>query len=167
MRVRYSLSAVASKRRLTKKCGTVVQLWVVRSAMMRPRDDGTSMLRDFLSGGAAGAVAEACTSEARISPPGPEPCTFTISTPSSLARRRALGEIFALDVEVGDETGAATVAAGVVSVFACKPALAAGALAALSTGTCSPGATIHAIVCPTGMSAPSCALIPARMPSAG
>ena len=30
------LSAAASTSRVTKKCGTVVQLWVVRSAMIRP-----------------------------------------------------------------------------------------------------------------------------------
>ena len=35
--------------RVTKKCGTVVQLCVVRSAMMRPSELGTSMLPDFFS----------------------------------------------------------------------------------------------------------------------
>src|SRR5215204_7133444 len=37
-RSRVALSAVASTSRVTKKCGTVVQLWVVRSAMMRPME---------------------------------------------------------------------------------------------------------------------------------
>ncbi len=37
----------------------------------------------------------------------------------------------------------------------------------VSAGIASPGATIHAMVCPTGMSEPSAALMPARMPSAG
>ena len=40
-------------------------------------------------------VSAASTSEARISPPGPEPRIVAMSTPSSLASRRALGEILA------------------------------------------------------------------------
>ena len=46
-RSRYWLSALASTSRVTKKCGTVVQLCVVRSAMMRPREVGTSTLAAF------------------------------------------------------------------------------------------------------------------------
>ena len=46
-------------------------------------------------------------------------------------------------------------------------ALAAGATDSASAGATSPGATIHAMVRPTGTSAPSVALIPARIPSAG
>src|SRR4029077_5418662 len=37
----------------------------------------------------------------------------------------------------------------------------------LSDGIASPGRTIHAIVWPTGTTAPSCTLIPTRTPSAG
>src|ERR1700686_176027 len=104
MRSRYSLSAVASISRLTKKCGTVVQLCVVRSAMIRPTELGTSMLPDFFfPSDAADADPAAWTSEARISPPEPEPCTVARSTPNSLARRRALGEIFALVGAAGAE----------------------------------------------------------------
>src|SRR5260370_40054119 len=40
---RAALSAPASTSRVTKKCGTDVQLWVVRSAMRRPIELGTSI----------------------------------------------------------------------------------------------------------------------------
>src|ERR1700730_17920706 len=40
---RAALSAPASTSRVTKKCGTDVQLWVVRSAMRRPIEPGTSI----------------------------------------------------------------------------------------------------------------------------
>src|ERR1700744_5913669 len=85
--------------RLTKKCGTEVQLCVVRSAMMRPSDVATSIFSDFceVALDLDGELAAASMSEARISPPVPEPVTPEISTPSSLARRRALGEILAAD----------------------------------------------------------------------
>src|SRR5258708_36371845 len=45
---RAALSAPASTSRVTKKCGTDVQLWVVRSAMRRPIELGTSIC-DFVS----------------------------------------------------------------------------------------------------------------------
>src|SRR5258708_33847244 len=52
-------------------------------------------------------LAAACTSEARISPPGPEPRKAAISTPNSFARRRAFGEILAALAAGGwDATGA-------------------------------------------------------------
>src|SRR5579872_6436000 len=127
-RSRYSFSALASISRLKKKWGTVVQLCVVRSAMMRPIELWTSMFLDLAADVAAvGADAAACTSEARISPSAPEPRTLAKSTPNSLARRRALGEILAL--AGGAE---AVVLAGVAGreddpVCACAPALAAGA----------------------------------------
>src|ERR1700680_5242242 len=40
---RAALSAPASTSRVTKKCGTDVQLWVVRSAIRRPIEPGTSI----------------------------------------------------------------------------------------------------------------------------
>src|SRR5580700_1072119 len=130
---------------------------------------GTSKPEASFSGDArleAGAAAAACTSEARISPPGPDPRSLETSTPNSFARRRALGEIFAF-VAAATAGGAATIApAG--SLLLCEPARAPGAEAAGSVaGGLSPGATIQAMVCPTGMSAPANAVIPARIPSAG
>ena len=113
---------------------------------------------------AARAAAAACTSEARISPPGPDPRKPEISTPNSLARRRALGEIRALGAAPGPGVAAAAWAG---STLLCDTARAPGAVADSSCGGFSPGATIHAMVCPTGMSWPAEALIPARMPSAG
>src|SRR3984957_437361 len=137
--------------------------------MRRPRVLGTSRLADFwgTATDAAGLPAD-CTSDARISPPGPEPCRVARSTPSSFARRRAFGEILAFwageDPDVAAATGAAC-----VSVFPCEPARAVGAAVAdsFSVGGFSPGATIQAIVWPTGMSAPTIPVIPARIPSAG
>src|SRR6185312_16256428 len=69
-RSRVALSAVASTSRVTKKCGTLVQLCVVRSAMMRPieltasggPDEGAGGAEVGLAvaaAGAAGAEAEA------------------------------------------------------------------------------------------------------------
>src|ERR1700722_15335801 len=86
----------ASTSRTTKKWGTVVQLCVVRSAISRPMELGLSisLFSDAAAGGEELFVpAAAKTSEARISPPGPDPCKGVMSTPCSLARRRAFGEI--------------------------------------------------------------------------
>src|SRR5208337_77675 len=136
----------------TKKCGTVVQLCVVRSAIKRPRVVGTSRLTVCAVRSArleAAGAAAACTSDARISPPGPVPRTVAISIPSSFARRRAFGEILALCVGDGSETPAA--AGTGAAVLLCDPARAVCALAAdsFSAGGFSPGATIQAIVLPT------------------
>src|SRR5271169_5853716 len=99
--------------------------------MMRPSELGTSMLADFWGRAAAGAQAAACTSEARISPPGPEARTVARSMPSSLASRRALGEIFAPDAGAEATLLAWVATAWDGSAFACDPALAAGAGAGL------------------------------------
>src|SRR5271169_6717340 len=109
--------------------------------MMRPSELGTSMLTDFWGRAAAGAEAAACTSEARISPPGPEARTVARSIPSSLASRRALGEIFAPDAGADATLLAGVAAAWDGPAFACDPALAAGTADSLSTGGASPGAT--------------------------
>src|ERR1700689_5283694 len=128
---------------------------------------GTSRLDAFFAGAAtldAGAAADACTSEARISPPGPDPCRLETSTPNSFARRRALGEILA----PGATACSGAVAAACAGSFVlCDTARAPGAEKDSSAGGFSPGATIHAIVCPTGISAPGEAVIPTRIPSAG
>ncbi len=99
------MSAVASISRVRKKCGTVVQLCVVRSAMSRPMDDSFSsapaaaLLRRRMAPAArcqrsgVGSPAAARMSAARISPSGPEPRNVAMSTLCSLARRRALGEM--------------------------------------------------------------------------
>src|SRR5579863_1824478 len=97
--------------------------------MRRPSVLGTSSRPDIFSGVAAleaiGEAAAACTSDARISPPGPEPRTAAISTPNSFASRRALGEILALEATEDPDTLAA-VGAACNSVF-CELARAAGA----------------------------------------
>ena len=81
--------------------------------MMRPSELGTSTLPDFTCAlDAAGADAAACTSEARISPPGPEARTVARSTPNSLASRRALGEILALGAATETELADCDAAAG-------------------------------------------------------
>src|SRR6266700_4595064 len=155
--------------RLTKKCGTVVQLCAVRSAMMRPRELGTSRLPYVFAVATEleGDEAAACTSDARISPPGPEACTVVRLTPNSFASRRALGEIFALEVSARREPLDCVAATCDVSDLARDPDRVPGAADPFSIGGASPGATIHAMVCPTGISAPAAALIPAKIPSAG
>ena len=84
-----------------------------------------------------------------------EPCTVASSTPNSFARRRAFGEIFRarLLLRLRD---AELQRCGVRLV---RPSLAMqrarpGWRARFSR-TASPGATIHAMICPTGMSAPA------------
>src|ERR1700680_888782 len=96
-RSRASTSAPASRSRTTKKWGTVVQLWVVRSAISRPIELGVStpLGADVVADeDKLFDLAAAKTSEARISPPDPDPRTLVMSTPCSLASRRALGEIW-------------------------------------------------------------------------
>src|ERR1700722_7575648 len=133
--------------------------------MRRPRVVGTSRFADLACVAALEAlgVAAAWISEARISPPGPEPRTPPRSTPNSLARRRALGEILALAATVVSGAFEAT-AAACDSVF--PRAAGAAAPDSCSVGGFSPGATIQAMVWPTGMSAPTVPVIPARIPSA-
>src|SRR5580704_2578508 len=116
--------------------------------MRRPRVLGTSRLSDFLrtATDAAGVPAD-CTSDARISPPGPEPCRVARSTPNSFARRRAFGEILAF--RAGEDSDAtAAIGAAWVSLHPCAPARAVGAAVAdsFSVGGFSPGATIQAMV---------------------
>jgi zona occludens toxin (predicted ATPase) len=130
---------------------------VVRSAIKRPRVLGTSKAPDFdeeideaaVAPASSGAeAADACTSDARISPLAPVPRTVEMSTPNSFARRRAFGEILA--DEVGDCTVVADAGEAGASIFIEEPARAVGADAdEFSVGGFSPGATIHAIVFPT------------------
>src|ERR1700676_5574752 len=94
--------------------------------MRRPSVPGTSRPGDFAGTAVARdalCAAAACTSDARISPPGPEPRTVAMSTPNSFARRRAFGEILAPGAAVGSEGLAG---AGAASVFAWEPARAVG-----------------------------------------
>ena len=156
---RASFNAPASTSRTTKKCGTVVQLWAVRSAIKRP----IALIIVPGSGKAAAFAPEAAVSmsEARISPPAPEPRTCPKSTFSSFASRRALGEIFAA---VAGRTTAVSEAGVCASVrIVCLP----DCTATSSTGTASPGFSIQAIVFPTGISAPASALTPLSTPSPG
>src|SRR5580700_5414111 len=110
--------------------------------MRRPIAPGISMPPDFFGAAldATGAAA-ACTSAARISPPAPEPQTLAISTPNSLARRLAFGEILALATAEGSGIPAAI---GATCVFA----RAAGGVDWLLLGGFSPGAKIQAMVRP-------------------
>src|SRR5271157_3591038 len=103
------------------------------------------------------------TSEARISPPAPEPRRMLRSTPRSRASRRALGEILR-------SAGSAALAAAVKGAGVEVALWSDSAMVALSGGASlgggvSPGLTIHATIWPTGTSVPSSTLTPARMPS--
>src|SRR5208337_5534964 len=113
--------------------------------------------------------AAARMSDARISPPGPDPWTCTRLTPCSLARRRALGEILTdCDVD-GAVDGAEAVpwfgapAAELTAAVVFLP----DATVTSSVGAVSPGRTIQAMVWPTGTSVPACTLMPERTPSPG
>src|SRR5579871_5761216 len=110
-------------------------------------------------------------SDARISPSVPEPLRVEISTPSSFARRRAFGEILAVEAGLDAPTPEPAADFGTsfgTSLFLGELTRAVGAgPEAPSVGGCSPGAAIQAMVCPTGISAPSEAFTPARTPSAG
>ena len=83
-------------------------------------------------------------------PLGPVPRIFEMSRPRSSAILRALGEIRAPPADG-------------VSVTA----RALGAGASVSAGGCSPGATIQAMVRPTGTTSPAFDTTPARTPSPG
>src|SRR5215475_6987809 len=116
---------------------------------------------------AAGAAAR--TSSLMTVPSGPVPLTVLKSIPCSFARRRALGEtrarVWGKGVRplaaAGDE-GSDPFAPDTDSVIL----RAEGVDVGTSAGGFSPGATIQAIVTPTGMTSPSCDLTPARIPSA-
>src|SRR3984893_7455942 len=86
-----------------------------------------------------------------------------MSRPCSLASRRAFGEILML-VDAGEEDAATAGPEGFDCSVLLRPVAAAVADGA---GTCSPGATIHAMISPTGTTAPSCDFTPARIPPAG
>src|SRR3981081_908512 len=99
--------------------------------------------------------AAARISEARISPPAPEPRTSARFTPRSLARRRALGEILtAWFADCGEDC---VRVAGCFADAAVDIAEAAGtavvflpdSTATSSAGGTSPGRTIPAMVLPT------------------
>src|SRR6188768_681829 len=81
--------------------------------------------------GGAGMRAALMMSSARISPPGPDPRTFEMSTLCSRARRRAFGEILAPATDAGAAgsgaagAGAAAGAASILRPLCCgAPALA-------------------------------------------
>ena len=166
-----SSNLLASTSRTKKKCGTVVQLSVVRSAVSRATWPGLS------SPGAAARVMEAgttalesanfCTSSAVIAPSGPVPGTIAKSTPNSFARRRAFGEICGGALATVVFAAAAAWTAARVCCGTPPIERAAGRAAATFTGGCSPGATSHAMVSPTGITAPTSAVIPASIPSPG
>src|SRR5579884_3451664 len=116
--------------------------------MIRPMELGTSRDPRSIAGECictGEADAAACTSAARISPSGPDPRRVARSTPRSLARRRALGEIFAVvDDFCANPITAVVTGCWIISTW--DPARAEGVAEGLSAGGASPGATIHAIV---------------------
>ncbi len=130
---------------------------------------GADAARGAAAGAAAGAAPFApVTSSAMISPPGPVPLRFVMSTLSSFARRRAFGEILMLPAAAATSgSGAAAAAAGAAAAGCCiEPApVRPVATDAPAAGGCSPGFSSHAIVCPTGTTAPTCAVMPPRIPS--
>src|ERR1700691_6160553 len=75
----------------------------VSVSIFAPEADAT-LLGD---GDAANDLAAASISDARISPPGPEPCTLSRLTCSSLASRRAFGGVFNLAPEFPTPAGGA------------------------------------------------------------
>src|SRR5579863_642446 len=129
--------------------------------MSRPIEVSVST-SEFLAAGEIVDSAAAKTSLARISPHEPDPFKTAILTPRSCARRRALGEILALGMAGGSAeagaTGASRAGADVVWLGAADDDTSRGGL--------SPGRTIHAMVLPTGTTAPACTLTPASTPSA-
>ena len=87
-----------------------------------------------------------------------------MSTPSSLASRRAFGDICGA---ASTRCSVARTAAAALARSGLLDARAAGAAVTAIAGGFSPGATSHAMVCPTGITAPTSAVIPARIPSPG
>jgi len=86
-------------------------------------------------------------------------------TPCSRASRRAFGDILASEEEGGvGLPGPALWAWGPAATLPVRRPVCAGAAA---IGGASPGASSQAIVCPTGMTAPSRAETEERMPSPG
>ncbi len=119
--------------------------------------------------GAAGTGAVACapfaasTSSATISPAGPVPLIFAMSTPCSFARRRAFGEIcMGPAFATGPEA-----AAGAADAVACGAAAPVRpvCVGAVLAGGASPAFSSHAMVCPTGTTSPTFAVMPPRIPS--
>src|SRR5580704_15365822 len=130
----------------------------VSVSIFAPEDDATT------PGDTAEDFAAASISDARISPPGPEPRTPSRLTCNSLASRRAFGEIFTFAPEfaasaerTADSTARAAGVAALVAVTAAE---------ASSSGTDSPLFTIQAMVWPTAITSPSLAFTPAKNPSA-
>ena len=75
-----------------EKCREVCQLCAVRSAMIRQSDRSGAGRAGARADAGAGRGCECCTSAAVTAPPGPDPLNALMSTPSSAAIRRALGD---------------------------------------------------------------------------
>src|ERR1700688_4646634 len=154
-----AINSRQSTSRVKKKCGTVVQLCVIRSAISRAiwLSDSPACAPDDEAGDAVDEVgadffafAAACTSSAVIVPSGPLPLKPPVSTANSFASRRAFGEICD-DVCVAAVADAAPLAAADAARSAAGAtlvALAEGAATAFSAGAFSPAATSHAIFSP-------------------
>ena len=141
-----SSSRLASISRWTAKCGVLVQLASVRSAIARqaPLTAATPAGGGEVATAAATAVPDARTSAASTG----RPVRFASalrSTPASRAIRRASGD-------AGTRAGALSTASRGGSA---------------SAGACSPAARIKPITVPTGTSSPACAVTTASVPSAG
>src|ERR1700722_14541120 len=101
------------------------------------------LLSAFATGEPDFESAAAMMSEARISPPAPEPWTSARLTPASLARRRAFGEILMVRViEPAGGTVWFVVLASEVVEGAATVVLLPDAAATSSAGAVSPGRTI-------------------------
>src|SRR5207237_4142440 len=107
-------------------------------------------------------------------PPGPEPVTSLRSTPASFAIRRASGEAFTRVASAAAATGSGVTATGAgavtVATFPASrfplPEGVAGAAAAGTAPTASPGETITATTLPTATVWPSAAATCRSTPSA-
>src|SRR5437868_4160811 len=107
------------------------------------------------------------TSSAVITPSGPVPRTSARSTPNSFASRLAFGEICSARPATTILAAAPVCTPAAACCAAPLVARAASAAGPALAGGFSPGATSHAIVSPTGITAPTSAVIPASVPSPG
>ncbi len=133
-------NAPASTSRTRKKWGTLVQLWVVRSAMRR----ATELSGSGSAGEAADFAAAASTSSEVTVPSGPLPRKPPMSTPFSAASRRALGEILALFSLLN--SGAVVLPPAMPALAGAPAGRVADSGAGVSGGIGSPWATIQAMV---------------------
>src|SRR6266511_2675894 len=167
---RLATSPPASTSRETVTCAIVSRLSVSRSAttLRIPLNSTTWPARAGSASGAgcSPAAANASTSSVMIRLPGALGGTRAMSTPSSLARRRAAGDAGASSPRPAaaagaDLAGAAAAAAGAA------PAAGCAAASSPAGGKVSPASPMRASRAPTGSSVPGAATTRPSRPEAG